>query len=101
METKTSNTEYEILGYKVKLQKSDEINQVRPDEVVDLVRSEAAKIMDKAPGLDRGEIAILVALKIAKENLTEAKTYRNEIDALKEKASEALSLIEEVTPTSM
>ncbi|MCR9204244.1 MAG: hypothetical protein NXH75_06690 [Halobacteriovoraceae bacterium] len=101
METKTSAKEYEILGYKVKLQKSDEINQVTPDDVVDLVRSEAAKIMDKAPTLNSGEVAILVALKMAQENLSKAETYNDEIDALKSKANEALSLIEEVTPTSM
>lgn len=101
METKTSNAEYEILGYKVKLQKGDENTQVTPEEIVELVRGEANKIMDKAPSLSSGQVATLVALKLAQENLTEAKKYQTEIEDLKGKASEALSLIEEVTPTSM
>lgn len=101
METNKSKIEYEILGYKVKLQENDEIDQVTPDEIVELVRNESSKIMNKVTGLGPGEVALLVALNLAKENLQKAKKYNENMETFKEKASKALSLIEEVSPSSI
>ena len=101
METNKSKIEYEILGYKVKLQENDEIDQVTPDEIVELVRIESSKIMNKVTGLGPGEVALLVALNLAKENLQKAKKYNENMETFKEKASKALSLIEEVSPSSI
>ncbi len=101
MDSKTSSVEYEILGYKVRLREQDASTSSSPLEVVDLVRNEANKIMDKAPHLERGEVALLVALQLADEKLRLENQYHTEVNELKEKASQALDLIEEVTPSTM
>ncbi len=101
MDNFTSSIEYEILGYKVKLREGDDLNQLSPDQVVELVRSESDKIMQRAPHLERGEVALLVALQMAQEKLVLDNQYHTELTDLKEKAGKALDLIEEVTPTTM
>jgi len=94
--------EFEILGYKVKLRETDgSDSSVSPHDVVDLVRRESNKIMDKAPQLSCGEVALLVALQLAQENLELSKSYGEELATLKKKASKALNLIEDVSPTTM
>ena len=101
MDNKTSSVEYEILGYKVKLREEEGSLSSSANEVVDLVRQESNKIMDKAPHLDRGEVALLVAVQLAEEKLRVENQYHTEVSQLKEKASQALDLIEEVTPSTM
>lgn len=101
MDNRTSSVEYEILGYKVKLREEEGSSSSSPLDVVDLVRTESNKIMDKAPHLERGEVALLVALQLAEEKLRIENQYHTEVSQLKEKASQALDLIEEVTPSTM
>ena len=101
MDNKTSSTEYEILGYKVRLSRGEHESVESAREVVDLVRQESNKIMDKVPHLDRGEVALLVALQFAKEKLDIESQYNLELSDLKDKAARALDLIEEVTPSTM
>ena len=94
--------EFEILGYKVKLrEKEGDESSASAHDVVDLVRRESNKIMDKAPQLASGEVALLAALQLAQENLELSKSYKEELDNLKTKAGEALNLIEDVSPTTM
>lgn len=101
MDNKKSSVDYEILGYKIKLREDDQNSQVSPSEVVALVRSEADKISSKAPHLERGEVALLAALQLAQDKLTCEHQYQTELNELKEKAGQALNLIEEVTPSTM
>ncbi len=102
MDKNLSVIDFEILGYKVKLreQRGSE-SSVTPHDVVDLVRRESNKIMDKAPQLSSGEVAILVALQMAQENLELSQSYKEELANLKSKAGEALNLIEDVSPTTL
>ena len=102
MDKNLSVIDFEILGYKVKLRESEgSESSVTPHDVVDLVRRESNKIMDKAPQLSSGEVAILVALQLAQENLEISQSYQEELANLKSKAGEALNLIEDVSPTTM
>ncbi len=102
MDKQLSVIEFEILGYKVKLrEKEGDESSVSAHDVVDLVRRESNKIMDKAPQLASGEVALLAALQLAQENLELSKSYKEELDNLKTKAGEALNLIEDVSPTTM
>ncbi len=102
MDKQLSVIEFEILGYKVKLRENDGSDSgVSPHDVVELVRRESNKIMDKAPQLSSGEVALLVALQLAQENLEVSKSYSEELATLKEKAGEALNLIEDVSPTTL
>lgn len=101
MDNKSSVIDFEILGYKVKLREGESESSVSPHDVVELVRTESNKIMDKAPNLGKGEVALLVALQLAGESLRSSRQYSEQVSALKVKAEKALDLIEEVTPTTM
>lgn len=102
MDKQLSMIEFEILGYKVKLREEEgNTASVSPHDVVDLVRRESNKIREKAPHLASGEVALLVALQLANENLELSQTYQTDIETLKSKASRALDLIEDVSPTTM
>jgi len=101
MDNKSSVIDFEILGYKVKLREGESELSVSPHDVVELVRSESNKIMDKAPNLEKGEVALLVALQLAGESLKNSRQYSEQVSEMKLKAEKALDLIEEVTPTTM
>lgn len=93
--------EFEVLGYKVKLREQGDSTGVSASEVVDLVKRESDKIMVKAPHLSNGEVALLVALQMAKENIEINQQFQSDLGSLKEKAGQALNLIEEVSPTNL
>jgi hypothetical protein len=101
MDNNTSVKEFEILGYKVKLREEENTSSISASEVVDLVKRESDKIMVKAPHLSNGEVALLVALQMAKENVEINTKFQCDLDVLKDKAGQALNLIEEVSPTTL
>ncbi len=101
MDNSTSVKEFEILGYKVKLQEVESTLSFSANEVVDLVKRESDKITVKAPHLSNGEVALLIALQMAKENLEINTKFQDDLNSLKDKAGQALNLIEEVTPTTL
>lgn len=101
--TECNNGEFDVLGYKVRFKADNP--EANPDEIsasdiVNIVEQEANKIREAAPGLDNGKVAILVALKMAKEKMILEKEYRTNIDNLQRTAMDALQFIEEVTPTA-
>ena len=102
MDLKQSVFNDEILGYKIKLSAdNDDKSQVSPQSVVDMVRSYTEKIREQCPHLERGEVALLAALTLAKEKLALSGEYKNSISELETTAHSALSLIEEVSPTTL
>lgn len=101
MDSNRDNLDYEVLGYKVKMKPGHSSAEANPDSVVELVREEANKILDRAPNLDRGQVALLVALKLANEKLVLESEYRENIDKLHATAGDALQFIEEVAPTTV
>ena len=68
MDNIKDNLEFNVLGYQVKFSPTG-VNNASPREAVDLVREEASLIKAKAPTLADGQIAVLVALKLASEKL--------------------------------
>jgi hypothetical protein len=101
MDNNTSVKDLEVLGYKVKLREEEKASGISAGDVVDLVRRESNKITVKAPHLTNGEVAILVALQMAKENIEINKKFQSDLSSLKDKAGQALNLIEEVSPTTL
>ena len=101
MDNNTSVKDFEVLGYKVKLREEENNSGISASDVVDLVRRESDKIMVKAPHLTNGEVALLVALQMAKENIEINKQFQSDLSSLKNKAGQALNLIEEVSPTTL
>lgn len=100
MDLEQSVISYDILGYKVKLSSQDD-SLVTAEEVVNMVKGHTDLITSECPGLDRGEVALLAALSIAKEKLSISKEYKENISDLQQTASTALDLIEDVSPTTV
>jgi len=91
---------YNILGYKFQLSSEAGESDVGPELVVDKVREFTDRIRNQNPSLENGEVALLAALAIAKENISLEKEYKVSLDELKESAQDALGLIESVSPTT-
>ena len=100
MENNRKDLEFDVLGYNIKL-KPDEDNSLSPSEIIEYVRERASKIQERNPNLDRGQVAILVALGLAVEKKNLEKDFRDNVETLQTSAYDALNFIEEVTPTSL
>lgn len=92
---------FDVLGYHVRLKSDSNVHGISPQEVVEVVRVEANKILDKAPQLNSGQVAILVALQLANDLLSSKKEFKNNLDQLQDTARTALQYIEEVSPSSL
>lgn len=92
--------DFEVLGFKLKLKPSVD-GRSDPREVLDLVREEADRISSRSPSLDRGEVAILVALKMACDRLDIEREYRDNIESFSATAKDALRCIEGVSQTTV
>lgn len=89
--------EFDVLGLKVKLRSDQLAETVSPEEVVEFVRGEAAKILKASPQLTKGDVGILLALKFAQEKLDLEKELKNGLEGLQNSAKDALRYIEEVS----
>jgi hypothetical protein len=99
MDSNCNALDYDILGYKVKLQPNAE-GAVSPDEVVEHVRTEALSLREKMPSLAAGEAILLVALRLTQEKMELEREYRKEIDQFRANADDVLKYIDEVSPTA-
>lgn len=99
MKTNEGNTDFDVLGYTVTFRPSTEEGQIAPEQVLDYVRKEANIIKRNSPNLDSGQIAVLLALKLAKENFDLKNDFKDNIDRLQASANDALQYFEEVVPT--
>lgn len=90
---------YEVLGCSLKLKEDERLEGVLPSDIVSYVQNEAAKILQQTPGLNHGQIAVLIAMKLAGEKLALEHEYRDNIRLLSRTAEDALQYIEHVSPT--
>ena len=94
--------EFDVLGFKVKFNPSTKTDEEKyglsAQDVVAFVHSEAA-LIKKSGGsaLDSGQLAILVALKIANEKMLQDHKLKSEINILERVAKDALNYVEEVS----
>lgn len=91
---------FEVLGLKLRLKKDEMSQGVTPQEIVDLVQSEAMAILNKTQKINLNQAAVLAALKIAQDKIALEKEYQRNVSYLKHTALDALQLIEEVIPES-
>ncbi len=89
---------FEILGYELRLKPDDGHDDVSAHDVVDLVDREAQKILKQSPHLDRGKVALLVALKLGSDKLAMQKEFQYNMKELQSSARDALQFIEEISP---
>ncbi len=93
--------EFDVLGFKIKLKPDEgDGDAIQPKEVVDYVHREAVKIQELAPQLEKGQVAILVALNLAKDRMAMEREYSQNVAKLQNQAVDALKYIEEVSPTT-
>ncbi len=93
--------EFDVLGYKIKLKPDESNDDVAPATIVDYIMREADSMLLVQPQLDKGQAAILVALKIASEKLKLEKEFCDNVEKMRSTASDALQFIEEVSPTTV
>lgn len=86
--------ELEVLGLKLKIRPDQGDEQISPEEVVEFVRREALKIKEQNPRLEEGQVAVLVALDLAKNYKLLMNEYRENVKTFKETALSALEYIE-------
>ncbi len=91
---------FEVLGYRLKLKKNEELNGISPSDIVGFVQSEAQKIFKDSPQLAPHQVAVLLALKFAGEKLALEKEFHESINQLRSTAIDALQYIEDVSPTT-
>lgn len=101
MESNRKDLDFNVLGYKVTLKPDTDGVNSTAHKVVELVRSEAFKIQEKSPGLDRGQVALLVALQLASEKISLESEFKENVEKLQLTAKDALQYIEEVSPTTV
>ena len=87
MDSAESVRDYEILGYKVRLRKSEVAGSETP-----------GRILNKMPHLDRGEAVVLVALTLAQEKFELQAEFRENVDHFHKAAENALQCIENISP---
>lgn len=88
--------EFDVLGYRVKLATSQEGASFSADDIVSLVKEQAELIHKKNPSLNRGQLATLVALKLAEDKMTIDREFRESVDQFQTTAQGALKQIEQI-----
>jgi cell division protein ZapA (FtsZ GTPase activity inhibitor) len=90
----SQDVEFNVLGCKVRYRPEDNDSHIAK-AVLDLVHAEVTQLKTNRPQLKDTDVAVLVALKIAKEKMTLENEYKENILKLEESleaALEALSL---------
>ncbi len=94
-----SNTEeFTVLGYKVRFSPAVGEEAANPKEVLAALESQADEITKQSPHLDKGQVLLLVALKLASENHILKSEYREDIEKLRLPVEEALRMVEDIMP---
>ena len=99
MENNIEMHSFTVLGQEINFKPQEETDLVSPKEVVDLVNAEAEEISQALPHLESNQVAILVALKLAQQNLSNEKKTSEELNRIRSSAMDALKYIEEVSPS--
>ena len=97
MSDTTGGLEFDVLGFTVRFKPDSPDEQISPAEVVEYVHREASDIRNSNPNLDQGQLATLVALKLAADNMKINKEYRDNINQLQTKAQDALGLLDNIS----
>ncbi len=86
-------SEFNILGCKVKVLPDSEDGQLA-SLVVGMVHDEIYQLRAARPGLKDTDVAVLIALKMAKEKLQLENEYRSNIERLESVLNQTVQLIE-------
>lgn len=96
MMSESEYLEFEILGSKVRYRPEESDSSganIDPKAVVELVNSELNDLMKKHGGIDRSELAILLALNMAAKRIALENEYKSNLSFLGKGTSEVLDLL--------
>jgi hypothetical protein len=99
MENSGEEQEFEILGIKVRF-KPDSTNKIPAGEIIDTFLKEATKIKNGNINLKEKDMVTLVALKFISEKLELEKEYKGKVSDLQNVATNALNIIETISPSN-
>lgn len=89
--------EYNVLGYRVRLQTHSRSGELSAEDIISRVQQEAELIKENKPGLEKGQLAILVALKLASDQLELEQEFKRSIDHIQSQAKDALEQIDQLS----
>ena len=91
--------EHDVLGFRIKVHPGEELKaKVSSQRVIDFVENRVEQIKEKFPQLDNAQVAVLVAMNFARERLEIEEEYRENIESIELSATQALEMIESITP---
>jgi cell division protein ZapA (FtsZ GTPase activity inhibitor) len=94
MENNKNATEYDILGFRLRVT-AERHNDVTAQEVVSYVNTQVSELQKQYPQFGCEKIAVLLALQLAEERLVMDKIYNANVTQIEEKAKKALGLLGE------
>jgi cell division protein ZapA (FtsZ GTPase activity inhibitor) len=86
--------EYEVLGSSVKLTVDDRSHEAQ--EIVNSVLRDASELQQQKPQATTNDIAVLLALKYASENMEMKKELDQKLNTLDETVSKALKFMSHI-----
>jgi hypothetical protein len=93
------NFEFEVFGVNVRFKPEEGENESSIKAVISYLTKEADKVKNEFPkSLDNNQISVLLALRLARENLNLRTEYRENIQKLQLNAIDALEFVEELSP---
>lgn len=91
--------EHDVLGFRIKVHPNEEQKAKVPSQrVIDFVQDRVEQVKRKFPHLDNAQIAVLVAMNCARERLEIEDEYRENIESIELSATQALNMIESISP---
>ncbi|MDB9787047.1 hypothetical protein OAB57_02990 [Bacteriovoracaceae bacterium] len=96
-----SETEFEVLGHKVKYKIEDGQRLDEGGNAVSIVLSESKKIRELSPQLNDIQVAILAALKLAEEKIELEVQYKKNLKQVNIAAKEATKLLNDIASRNM
>ena len=88
----SQDIEYNVLGCKVRV-RPDQNDSHNAKAVVDLINAEIQQLKISRPQLRDTDVAVLIALKVAKEKMQLEDEYKNNIFKLEESLETALQAL--------
>jgi cell division protein ZapA len=89
----SQDIEYNVLGCKVRVRRPDQNESDNAKAVVDLINAEIQQLKISRPQLRDTDVAVLIALKVAKEKMQLEDEYKNNILKLEESLETALQAL--------
>jgi len=101
MNSNNDEIEFDVFGFQITFKPSSENNNFSAAEIIEKVIREGEAIKSKSPGLDNGQLAILIALKSTADKMALENKFSDNIDQLRTEATDALNYIKEISQTSL